>query len=69
MQCAATAVLRGRSAGHHHPFLVAAALHPLGQQEGQFQRLVGIEARIAMGMVAVLQDRRPIRRARHRCIR
>ena len=35
--------------------LVAAALHPLGEQEGKLECLVGIETRVAMGVVAILQ--------------
>src|SRR3546814_9099669 len=43
------------SAVDGQPLLVAACLHALGQQEGEFKRLVGIETRVAMGVVAVLQ--------------
>src|SRR5688572_1358128 len=50
-----SAMMRGGSAVDNHPLFVAAALHPLSEQEGELQGLVGVEARVAMGVVAVLQ--------------
>ena len=42
-----------RSAVHDHALFVVTALHALGKKEGEFERLVGVEARIAMRVVAV----------------
>ena len=39
--------------------LEAVALQELGDEEGQLQRLVGIEPRVAMGVVAVATGPRP----------
>ena len=47
---------------------LALLLQLLGDEEGQLQRLLGVEARIAVGVVAVGQVRSVIA-ARRRCIR
>ena len=45
------------------------ALDQLGGQESQLERLLGVEARVAVGVVAVVQVGVARARARRRCIR
>src|SRR4030042_94715 len=55
MTAKAVTLLAGgnRDLGLRSPFPLA--LQPLGHDEGQLERLVGVEPRIAMGVVAVRQ--------------